>query len=72
MRYVDKIGYRRLGNGCAYSLWQGWPVWRCCRILPPYAGLVTAVVIYALGGGLLEVLVSPIVDSLPGDSKQAP
>ena len=32
----------------------------------PYAGLIVAVVTYALGGGLLEVLVSPIVESLPG------
>lgn len=31
--------------------------------------MIIAVVTYALGGGLLEVLVSPIVESLPGDKK---
>lgn len=73
VRYVDRLGYRRsamlahvfcaLGL-CALSLLP--------RLLPdPYLGLVLAVVIYALGGGLLEVLVSPIVDSLPGEEKEA-
>ena len=39
-------------------------------VLPdPYIGLSIAVVLQAIGGGLLEVLVSPIVDSLPGDDK---
>lgn len=37
----------------------------------PYSGLLTAVVLYAVGGGLLEVLVSPIVEACPGDNKTA-
>ena len=28
-----------------------------------------AIAIYAVGGGFIEVLISPIVDSLPGDAK---
>lgn len=40
------------------------------RLLPdPYVGLVIASLLFAIGGGLIEVLVSPIVDSLPGDAK---
>ncbi|WP_077610072.1 MFS transporter [Clostridium sp. Marseille-P2415] len=35
-----------------------------------WAGLLTAVVIYATGGGLLEVLVSPIVEACPTDNKE--
>ncbi|GII04871.1 MFS transporter [Planobispora takensis] len=31
----------------------------------PYTGLAVAVVVYGIGGGLLEVLVSPVVDALP-------
>ncbi|MEQ7124220.1 MFS transporter [Actinopolymorpha sp. B11F2] len=31
----------------------------------PYLGLCVAVIVYAVGGGLLEVLVSPVVDALP-------
>lgn len=41
-------------------------------VLPsPYAGLILAMVLYALGGGLLEVLTSPIVEALPGEEKAA-
>lgn len=40
------------------------------RLFPsPYAGLVASSTIYAIGGGLIEVLVSPIVESLPGEAK---
>jgi Fucose permease len=35
----------------------------------PYIGLVIASMLFAIGGGLIEVLVSPIVESLPGDAK---
>lgn len=39
-------------------------------ILPnPYVGLCIAAVVYAFGGGIIEVCVSPIVESLPGDEK---
>jgi len=34
-----------------------------------YIGLVIASMLFAIGGGLIEVLVSPIVESLPGDAK---
>ncbi len=39
-------------------------------ITQPFIGIVAAVVIYAIGGGLLEVLVSPIVESCPSDNKE--
>jgi fucose permease len=73
MRFVDRIGYRPsavLAHGfCVAGL-------VCLSLLPgllpsAYLGLVVSVVIYALGGGLLEVLVSPIVDSLPGEQKES-
>ena len=39
-------------------------------LLPsPFAGVLLAVTVYAVGGGLLEVLVSPIVENCPGDGK---
>lgn len=34
-----------------------------------YAGLLLATILNAIGGGLIEVLVSPIVEALPGDEK---
>jgi len=36
-----------------------------------YAGLVAANMLYAVGGGLLEVVVSPLTDALPGDAKSS-
>ncbi len=41
-------------------------------ILPnPFVGLVLAVAIYAVGGGLTEVLISPIVQACPTENKEA-
>ncbi len=37
----------------------------------PFVGLVLAVAIYALGGGLTEVLISPIVQACPTENKEA-
>ena len=36
----------------------------------PFTGLLTAVFLYAIGGGLLEVLVSPIVEACPTPNKE--
>ena len=36
-----------------------------------YIGLLAAIAVYAVGGGLIEVLVSPIVEALPMDGKSA-
>ncbi|MBR1752248.1 MAG: MFS transporter [Ruminococcus sp.] len=40
-------------------------------LMPPFAGLVVCVSLYAVGGGLLEVLVSPIVEACPTDNKES-
>lgn len=37
----------------------------------PYIGLMISVIIYAIGGGMCEVLVSPIVESCPTENKAA-
>jgi fucose permease len=73
IHFVDRIGYR----AAAVSAGLFCSVGLCSMgILPfvmknPYAGLVIAVVINAIGGGLLEVLVSPIVEALPLGNKGA-
>lgn len=71
VKVVDKIGYR--SSAVLAHIFSSLGL-ILLGILPqvapsPYAGLIIAVVIYALGGGLLEVLVSPIVESLPGEEK---
>ena len=70
-RYVDRIGYRPcivaahvLSAAGLFAL----------GILPyalpnAYAGILIAMTLNAIGGGLIEVLISPIVESLPGDEK---
>lgn len=41
------------------------------RLSPPaFAGILCAVCVYAIGGGLLEVLVSPVVEACPSDNKE--
>lgn len=67
VRYVDRIGYR-LPLVLAHVLCVLGMVG--LAVLPPlmptpYTGLWIAIVIYAIGGGLLEVLLSPVVEALP-------
>lgn len=70
-KYADKIGYRRCVV-CAHLFCVlgliGLSVFP--MLLPaPYIGLVCAVVLYAIGGGIIEVLVSPMVEAIPSDGK---
>jgi len=37
----------------------------------PYVGILVAVAIYAVGGGLIEVLISPIIEACPTDHKES-
>lgn len=40
------------------------------KLLPDaYVGMVLATVVYSIGSGLLEVLISPMADALPSDNK---
>lgn len=67
MRVVDRVGYR-VPLVVAHVLAALGLV--LLAVLPfvtgdPFVGLCLAVVVYAVGGGLLEVLVSPVVEGLP-------
>lgn len=69
---VDKIGYRPCmvtAHICAAVGLAGLAFFP--SVLPPFAGLLLATVIYAVGGGLLEVMVSPIVEACPTEGKSA-
>ncbi len=72
-RFVDRLGYRfwivtaHLLSGVGLLGLGILP-----RLMPsPFFGLLVAVVLYAMGGGLLEVLVSPIVEACPTERKAA-
>ena len=71
--FVDRIGYRMslmIAHGCSalgLVLLALLP-----DVLPdPYVGILISVVLYAIGGGLLEVLVSPVMESCPTPNKEA-
>ena len=70
--FIDKIGYR-----ASAVLSHVFAAVRLILLtaLPevfasPFVGLLIAVIIYAVGGGLLEVLVSPIMEACPTENKE--
>ena len=70
--FVDRIGVRPCIVAAHVTAAAGLI---CLGILPeilpdPLIGLMISVAIYAVGGGLIEVLVSPIVESCPTKSKE--
>lgn len=70
--FVDKIGYKAsimIAHICAAVGLVA------LTILPeifsdPFVGILVSVMIYAVGGGLLEVLISPIVEACPTPNKE--
>lgn len=70
--FIDKIGYR-ISIVAAHVFSALGLI--SLTILPelfsdPFTGLMISVLIYAVGGGLIEVLISPIVESCPTDNKE--
>lgn len=70
--FVDRMGYRA-SMVLAHILSALGLI--CLTVLPewmghPFAGILISVIIYAVGGGLLEVLVSPVVEACPSTHKE--
>lgn len=70
--FVDRIGYRvsmvmaHILSAAGLLLLTALP-----ELLPsPFVGILISVMVYAVGGGLLEVLVSPVVEACPSDNKE--
>ena len=70
-KYADKIGYRlcviasQVLSSAGLILLTIFP-----GVLPdPFIGILLAVVLYAIGSGLIEVLLSPIVEACPFENK---
>lgn len=70
--FVDKIGYRAsviMAHIFAAAGLLGLTF--LPDLLPnAYAGIVLSVVVYAIGGGLIEVLISPILEACPTENKE--
>ena len=70
-KYADKIGYRtcvaasQVLSSAGLILMAVLP-----EVMPdPFTGIIIAVVLYSIGSGLIEVLVSPIVEACPFENK---
>lgn len=69
--FVDRIGYRasiviaQVFSALGLSLLTVLP-----DAMDPFAGILIAVICYAIGGGIIEVLISPIMESCPTDNKE--
>lgn len=70
-RLVDKHGFRPFIVLAQVMAFLGFGVFAIApRIFAqPYVGFMVATVIFSCGGGLLELLVSPIVNAIPTDEK---
>ena len=70
-KFVDKIGYRasiliaHITSALGLLLLTVLP-----EIMNPFTGILICVSIYAIGGGIIEVLISPIMESCPTDNKE--
>lgn len=70
--FIDKIGYR-ISMVMAHVFSAAGLI--LLTILPEvfpsaFPGILISVMIYAIGGGLLEVLVSPVMEACPSDNKE--
>lgn len=69
--FIDKIGYKAAAVGAHIFAAAGFIL---LAVLPtyvdPFAGIAAAVSFYAVGGGLIEVVISPIVEACPTDGKE--
>lgn len=71
-RFVDRIGYRiSLVAAHVFAALGLVGLAVLPEVLSPYPGILTAVVLYAIGGGLTEVLISPVVEACPTEKKEA-
>lgn len=73
VKFVDRIGYRIcIVAAHIFSAAGLVGITVLPKVLPsPFAGLLVSVAIYAVGGGLIEVLVSPIVEACPTQRKES-
>ena len=70
--FVDRIGYRA-SMVLAHALAATGLVLLAVlpEVLPsPFLGILLSVMVYAIGGGLLEVVVSPVVEACPSEHKE--
>lgn len=72
-KFVDRIGYRKavIASQIASVIGLAGLAFLPDLFPSPYAGIIISVIVYAIGSGLSEVLVSPIVEACPFDNKES-
>ena len=69
--FVDRIGYRAsIVIAQVFSALGLLSLTFLPEIMDPFLGILLAVIIYAIGGGIIEVLIIPIMESCPTDNKE--
>lgn len=73
IKFADIIGYKKLAVASQGIAFIGLT---CLGILPnilenAYLGIVISIMLSAIGSGITEVIISPIVESIPGEKKTA-
>ena len=69
--FVDRIGYKKTVILAQIFAATGLVLLALLPgIMSPFPGILTSVMIYAVGGGLCEVVLSPIVEACPTDNKE--
>lgn len=73
VKFMGKIGYRRTALISQASSFIGLVLMGVLpKIMPDaHAAILISVLFYSIGGGLVEVVISPIVDALPSDAKES-
>ena len=71
-KFVDKIGYRPciLASEIFSAIGMIGLAFFPFLLSDAFSGILLCVVIYAVGSGLIEVLVSPILEACPSDNKE--
>ncbi len=69
--FVDRIGYKPCIIAAHLAALAGLLALGLLptRVPDPYLAILAAIFLYALGGGLIEVMVSPIVEACPSEHK---
>lgn len=69
--YVDRIGYRPCVTVAHFFVAAGLLLLTVLpEIMPAFPGMMICVVLYGMGCGMMEVLISPITESCPTDNKE--
>lgn len=70
--FVDRLGYRKCVLAAHFFAFSGLAFLGVLPfVMEPYVGILVSVTVYAVGSGLIEVIISPIVEACPGEKKSA-